>query len=844
MNILDTYRPMNIWVMPPSHNLSENKGAIPFYNKANMKLRFATSSEFSFQVPKKYYDERIEQWVDNELYDKLDKNTVLFTDWDNQVNSVATHYIPTDDNYYRQSYNGSLGKYENINFELRNEEKETVDDIEHGVSAIEDGGEIYYIKPTQQYTLLTENGYYAGKGALKNLSGAYYNNINGLYADSTYYEVSDGDIIHFQSYKNGTIKTSCFKAFFYSEQDENTILSSPRLVAANTTDGFFETTTSSGYTYEVKGLKEQGLEKAYVRFSTENYETHTTNSGYDIIPIRIYSGKRHLHNYNVVQNAKREILSAQYWVIKDVNIENNLLMPIKTIVALSYDYVLKSRNITMNSEVVNLYTPPQIKKIIENADYGFRVFNDTSCTSQALKSQSIAINGIVNQILDVLPNWQIGYISTSLTSKYRTFTETESLNLYTLLTETIPSLWNCFVILDTKNLTINIFDKEDTLLENDLVLSFNNAVKSSTISSEDTDIITALHIHTNDDAYFINLINPTGDDIIYDFSNYSNDLSNYVGSSGYSLYQRILNWQEAIQKATTNYRKLAKTLIENNQTVVKLKSQLSVAKSEYLSKIKIININNQSDDNGISVYLFNEKEVMPVEALAPLDYKYFGKADTKTQIIALSENYWLIKKKYDSAYSNYSDSLRGIKAYNKLYNINNVNRFSPDEHAYLSNFIIEGHWTDENAVFSEDYSTEDIYDTLTSTYDKAKSDMSTYIAKPSYDVNISLANIMLMSEYEDILKTMYLGSYGYVEVERGVWEQPVLLEIDIDFDNKENCAFMFSTNYKRKPLEMRFRDLFDQISKVSVTNNSYTYDDSASTTETLEVAETAETTIE
>ena len=37
MNILDTYRPMNIWVMPPSHNLSENKGAIPFYNKANMK---------------------------------------------------------------------------------------------------------------------------------------------------------------------------------------------------------------------------------------------------------------------------------------------------------------------------------------------------------------------------------------------------------------------------------------------------------------------------------------------------------------------------------------------------------------------------------------------------------------------------------------------------------------------------------------------------------------------------------------------------------------------------------------------------------------------------------------
>ena len=319
----------------------------------------------------------------------------------------------------------------------------------------------------------------------------------------------------------------------------------------------------------------------------------------------------------------------------------------------------------------------------------------------------------------------------------------------------------------------------------------------------------------------------------------------------------MCDWQDGISNSTEKYRNEAKLLIEYNQEMVSLESKLEVAKSNYLAKIKIINITSLGDSNNRSYIIFSEQEVTDVAILENYYTVFYGKEDIREQIISLAKEYWSIKEKLDKVKSKYKSRLSALNTSNRMNNIKGkkhvknesgvtqtVLNFNPDEYAYLSNFITEGHWTDENAVFSEDYSTEDIYDTLTSTYDKAKSDMSTYIAKPSYDVNISLANIMLMSEYKDILKTMYLGSYGYVEAERGVWEQPVLLEIDIDFDNKENCAFMFSTNYKRKPLEMRFRDLFDQISKVSVTNNSYTYDDSASTTETLEVAETAETTIE
>lgn len=841
MNILDTYRPMNIWVMPPSHNLSENKGAIPFYNKANMKLRFATSSEFSFQVPKKYYDERIEQWVDNELYDKLDKNTVLFTDWENQVNSVATHYIPTDDSYYKQSYNRNYGKYENVNFVLKNDEKIITDNVEHSFPYVEDSGELYYIVATEPSSLLVDGIMYAG---VDNLKTAGYE-PTGLFADSTYYEVHNGDTVYFNSYPLGSDAGMCaiFKAYIYSTKDETTVIDEI------TKDGGLFATTINGRYYEIN-LEKHKLEKAYIRFSIYNY---TKSSGtYEISPIRIYSSRRYVQNYNIINSSTKSILSCQYWVVKDISIENNLLMPIKTITAYSYDYVLKNRYITLVNNVLNLYTPPKIKNLIDTSLHTYGISTDIE-----LVRQQLAVNGIINQILEILPNWSMGYISSSLVSKYRTFSDTESLNLYTLLTETIPFLWNCFVILDTKNLTINIFDKEDTLLENDLVLSFNNAVKSSTISSEDTDIVTALHIGTNDNTYYINLVNPTGDDVIYDFSYYSNDLENYIGSSGVSLWKRVCDWQDGISNSTEKYRNEAKLLIEYNQEMVRLESKLEVAKSNYLAKIKIINITSLGDSNNRSYIIFSEQEVTDVAILEKYSTVFYDKEDIREQIISLAKEYWSIKEELDKVKSKYKSRLLALNTFNRMNNIKGkkhvknesgvtqtVLNFNPDEYAYLSNFITEGHWTDENAVFSEDYSTEDIYDTLTSTYDKAKSDMSTYIAKPSYDVNISLANIMLMSEYKDILKTMYLGSYGYVEAERGVWEQSVLLEIDIDFDNKENCAFMFSTNYKRKPLEMRFRDLFDQISKVSVTNNSYTYDDSASTTETLEVAETAETTIE
>ena len=135
---------------------------------------------------------------------------------------------------------------------------------------------------------------------------------------------------------------------------------------------------------------------------------------------------------------------------------------------------------------------------------------------------------------------------------------------------------------------------------------------------------------------------------------------------------------------------------------------------------------------------------------------------------------------------------------------------------------MKGEWKNENVVFKTQYEANDIIDTLNTAYENLKSDMQLY-CKPNYDFELKTVDILSDPELSQAVDDIFLGNYLNID-DHGHWIKPVLLEVRVDYDNKGNGSLSMSTDYKRKPLEIRFGDMFKTIQQTSVTTPTYTFD--------------------
>ena len=150
---------------------------------------------------------------------------------------------------------------------------------------------------------------------------------------------------------------------------------------------------------------------------------------------------------------------------------------------------------------------------------------------------------------------------------------------------------------------------------------------------------------------------------------------------------------------------------------------------------------------------------------------------------------------------------------------------SSQEVLELQKFIVEGDWTNENAVFSENFSAADIINTLKSVYAEAKIDHDNYISQQCYEFDVSSTNIMDLDGFEKNLDDLTLGRMVTLQLNSGDWQFPILMGYHIDHADDSNFSMTFDTNYSNKPLKKRFAKLFDAINQSSSSSNSYTYED-------------------
>lgn len=865
--------------------LSQNKkdalSMIVNPQEIDVEYIFGSFSKMTFKVRKYIYNENTQKWVINPCYEYLEKNNVVYTSEQSDIFKFKGHSI-LPNNFYdiplvqpntRDSTNSGL--YFNItglNFKLRDE--------------------------TLLYNIGCSNGY----------SFEYYSYFdnNGSFVDATNDKDGNGNRIHYQN--------EAVKEFFPVKVGD--IISMGCKVGNN---GWFNQNADDAFAYRLIFYSEADVRtKQYMTswflynpvgryrvkngdFGSHSYEDmnhiqhyHYVTEGYFRIECISYKSTQSLSispatNYVYVISGERYCTEISlgteqiidygipYWIIKDTEEIGEGYNSVKTITTYSYESIIGSKNISVSEDTYPLYIPEQIVHIItEGTFYIDSVDGYNYQGNQRIK------RGIINLILDELPDWEIGYVSNNLITKYRTINECDNTNIYSFLMNTIQELYKCYVIFNTNNNTINLISQEDIVSVNSgVMIGWRNALKSLTITNVDEEFVTSMYVNAGDNQYGLGLVNPNGSNVIYNFDNivdkmdYIVDDKHYVNLHDYyndeediakpqtlktlwKLYKlrqsRILNGTEIVN--AISFKNAINNVIDYQIELAKLQTKLSEVYTNYQNAATNVNLGLDWDNS--SYPRIPEKPLTPTQLktgdYAPItpSYANFSSETLYQKLYNAADIYNETLNNYNVLNHNAIIAIYRIKDYNSILSLDSkvlqiqydyvssgfiddiVDEryrpvFTPKEAKELSKFIIQGVWTNDNIVFSEDYSRNDIINTLQPVYDEAVTDLANIYSKPVYEFSADVASLVFNKELSDMITNLYLGNSLYLisDNSKRLFKtiQPILLSFHIKYSDYTNSSITLSTDYRQKPWDIKFTKLFGMISQTSVDSPNFVADD-------------------
>lgn len=821
-------------------------GQINAVNNLSEDIRFGTASELSFKIPQKIYDTQAYEYIDNQYYDDIVEGSVLYLNDNNDyfnfmgIKARDDYAVDTSSKTGRPSNDMTL----NINNYLSG-------------FKVKDEVELFDIGSDSGYTwrwgcyINDSNGSILDKS--DNLSDVY----DGVpaykhYACEDFIPVTAGDVVSMFS-KN----LFGYRIHYYSEADSKTYLGIQegmeehyakylpigRVEVKFPCDEGEERLTSGYIRIELFDLKHDGN-------SQDSYRGYSPKHGY----IKVYSGQRYCTSFNGSSKGQEDYTCGEkWWTVTSVEEINEGIIPYKNITAYSYEYTLSKKTFSLTTGTLPLYIPDKIVDIVQG-DTWIRDYSDAGATAPiAYRSPQRMDRGLLNQILDYLPNWNIGYVSLNVCSKYRTFNDLDNVNLYSFLTNDVQSAYQCYFVFDNDNRLIHIINgtvDEDSLKgleggrlgsQSSLYISWDNAIKQTNIHTTDSRCVTALRVHSADDKCGLGLINPTGNNILYNFDSCSRHM-NFIAdkSKNRTLLVAVQTFLNAIESERSGYNRVAKDLIKANLETIKLKTKVSEALSKYRSVADKINIYLADDyPNGypsgvkyITDYPLSTAELVS-SAKPTTGYTNYHNRKLYDELYSAADSYECVRNTYNASLSTYNKKYKTMKEISSKFSLNykvvkdkedngvSSAILSSKEILALNDFIVEGDWTNENATFSDTYTEEDIITTLSSLYKEVKSDFDSFISKHCYEFSIDTANILKIEGFN--IEELYLGYSVILETKTGVCQYPVCMEIHINYDDDTDFSFTFNTDYNTKPLKMKFTKLFGTINQTSVVESAWNF---------------------
>ena len=404
---------------------------------------------------------------------------------------------------------------------------------------------------------------------------------------------------------------------------------------------------------------------------------------------------------------------------------------------------------------------------------------------------------LLGKIISTIPTWKIGYVSSNLWAVFRTF-EIDDTPLYSFLMTDLSDAYECIVIFDTDTKTINFYSPVDVITKTNIMLSTNNLVNDINIQTVSDDIITAMSV-IGDSTLDISLVNPMGTNIIYNF-----DYFKTTEWMTQELITALTTWQNKFNSQQTVYANLLSNLKTYNSELIILNGELT----ELINAYHILEI------------VRTERIVQGASNLSDITNQINQNANQQN-----NKNTQIASKQ--SQINTTLSSLTNINT-----SLQFANNFSNTLLEELENFIITGTFQNENFGVLESMSSIEEQDMAQQLYSQGISKLIE-LSQPNYSFDASVMNYPFLKEFETFTRQTQLGCSINLEVEEGVWVEPVLLKMVIPYDNPNSFEMVFSNKLRLNEATWTFAELRNSETKASnkVSISGLTWNESARKTD-------------
>ncbi|MDD4157194.1 MAG: hypothetical protein PHY08_11535 [Candidatus Cloacimonetes bacterium] len=403
--------------------------------------------------------------------------------------------------------------------------------------------------------------------------------------------------------------------------------------------------------------------------------------------------------------------------------------------------------------------------------------------------------GLLNKVLEYIPEWTIDEVDTDLSLLYRTF-EVDDKTLYSFLTEEVSETYQCVFSFDTLNKTISAHTVPNATTNSDIYLSYDNLIKSTEIKEITDELITCLTVTGGGDLS-INSVNPLGTNKIYNFSYYKN--SNWMSAG---LISSLTAWENKITTNQATYADLLTSLQDYNEDLITLQAELVTLQGEYtaLENVKLARIEQGLDLTDINNQLAAKQ----------------AQINTKNSQITAKQ----------SQITSVTNSLTAINT-----SLSFDTNFTLAQRNELSNFMFGSTYTNENFIQTSIMTNTEIQEQAQGLYDQAI-DVLDKLSQPRYEFSMDSVNFTALEEYSVFTDQLELGTVVTLDLGgnasiydtdyipssgSSVFVYPALLEIEVNYDDPSDFALTFSNRLRLDNSDFQLSDLLGSNNNSSIT---------------------------
>lgn len=450
-----------------------------------------------------------------------------------------------------------------------------------------------------------------------------------------------------------------------------------------------------------------------------------------------------------------------WFVIAEVSEDMDGVTNLKNVTCNSYEYVFNAKCINITDGTYKLYN----------------ALNPNDDTT------------LLGKIIAQMPNWSIGYVSSSLYNKYRTF-ELPSTTIYGFLMSTAEAAYECIFDFDTINEQIRVYDTTDVVEQTDIVFTFDNLLKTANVKEVSDDIITALAVYGADDLDIRN-VNPIGNAFLYNYSYY---MTTDWMTQG--LIDKLTTWQAKVTADTVTYATNLASLKTKNNELLQLQTEKTNLEGQLkaLEQVRQVKLPSQTP-----------------EEIADLA-RVTGEINTKQGEIDAKQAEITAKQAEITTVNNSLQSIHDDLAF--------TNNFTTSELLELSKFTFEGTFQNSNYVQTDIMTPAEVQDMSLQLLEQGKKTLEK-LSQPMYSFSMDALSFVLNKDYTSFISDLKLGCLVNAEIKEGDWTTPILLEMDIEYDNPDNFTMTFGNRFRLDSAEWTFAELYNQQAISSANVNAY-----------------------